>query len=366
MSEKSITCAKGSAPLLGTNHAEMISSCLRALTLGAILALSFAAARAGASDDSELLARARAEGQVSFYNAVDIEVAERVKQAFEARYPGIKVNVERSGAQRLFQRLSQEYESGIYNADVVNSSDAAHFVLWARRGWLAAYLPEEVSKYYDKANYDPGGRYATWKASLSVVGYNTKYVKPDQAPKSYADLLDPKWKGMIVKAHPSYSGTILTSTYQIANTLGWDYFQKLAAQKVMQVQSSTDSPKKLAIGERPIMADGTESNMFALKESGAPVEIVYPSEGSPYVPSPTGIMEKAPHPYAARLFQNFLYSVELQKLLVEVGERSLHPLVADKAGRRPLASIKLLAADPAKILEEADEIKARYTHYFGI
>jgi iron(III) transport system substrate-binding protein len=134
----------------------------------------------------------------------------------------------------------------------------------------------------------------------------------------------------------------------------------------MQVQSSTDSPKKLAIGERPIMADGTESNMFALKESGAPVEIVYPAEGSPYVPSPTGIMAKAPHPNAARLFQNFLYSVELQKILVDVGERSLHPLVADKAGRRPLASIKLWTADPAKILEEADEIKARYTHYFGI
>jgi ABC-type Fe3+ transport system substrate-binding protein len=68
----------------------------------------------------------------------------------EARYLGIKVSVERAGAQRLFQRLSQEYESGIYNADVVNSADAAHFVLWAKRGWLAAYLPEDVTKYYDR------------------------------------------------------------------------------------------------------------------------------------------------------------------------------------------------------------------------
>jgi iron(III) transport system substrate-binding protein len=327
-------------------------------------ALSFGA-QAQDNAASDLLARARAEGQVSFYNSVDVEVAERVKQAFEARYPGIKVSVERAGAQRLFQRLSQEYESGIYNADVVNSADAAHFVWWARRGWLAAYLPEEVTKHYDKANYDPDKHYATWKASLSVVGYNTKYVKPDQAPKSYADLLDPKWKGMIVKAHPAYSGTILTSTYQIANTLGWEYFEKLATQKVMQVQSSTDSPKKLAIGERPIMADGTESNMFALKEAGSPVEIVYPTEGSPFVPSPTAVMEKAPHPNAARLFQDFLYSVELQEILVNAGERSLHPLVADKVGRRPLASIKLLVTDPAKILDQSEDIKARYARYFG-
>jgi iron(III) transport system substrate-binding protein len=83
------------------------------------------------------------------------------------------VSVERAGAQRLFQRLSQEYDSGIYNADVVNSADAAHFVFWARRGWLAAYLPEEVPKHYAKTNYDPDRRYATWKASLSVVGYDT-------------------------------------------------------------------------------------------------------------------------------------------------------------------------------------------------
>ncbi|GAC1332364.1 MAG: extracellular solute-binding protein [Beijerinckiaceae bacterium] len=331
----------------------------------ASLALSSTTPRAKVDDLADLVARARAEGQVSFYNSVDIEVAERVKAAFVAKYPGIRVNVERSGAQRIFQRLSQEYESGIYNADVVNSSDAAHFVVWQRRGWLASYLPDEVARHYDKAEYDPGGHYATWKASLSVIGYNTKYVKPEQAPKSYADLLDPKWKGMIVKAHPAYSGTILTATYQIAHTLGWDYFQKLAGQQVMQVQSSTDSPKKLAVGERPIMADGTESNMFTLKESGAPVEIVYPSEGSPLVASPTGVMEKAPHPNAARLFQNFLYSVELQQILVEAGERSLHPLVAEKAGRRPLSSIKLLATDPAKILDEVNEIKARYTQYFG-
>jgi iron(III) transport system substrate-binding protein len=338
---------------------------LRFAAAAAMTGLFCGAARAETRDPADLLARARTEGQVSFYNSVDVEVAERVKNAFEARYPGIKLNVERSGAQRLFQRLSQEYESGIYNADVVNSADAAHFVVWQRQGWLASYLPDEITQFYDKATYEPGGHYATWKASLSVVGYNTKYVKPDQAPKSYTDLLDPKWKGMIVKAHPSYSGTILTSTYQIAHALGWDYFQKLAGQKVMQVQSSTDSPKKLAIGERPIMADGTESNMFALKESGAPVEIVYPQEGSPFVPSPTAIMEKAPHPNAARLLQSFLYSVEMQEILVEAGERSLHPLVADKAGRRPLSSIKLLAADPAKILEEVDEIKARYTRYFG-
>jgi iron(III) transport system substrate-binding protein len=315
---------------------------------------------------NELVEAARKEGRVSFYTAVDVEVAEKVKQAFEAKYPDIKVQVERSGAQRIFQRIGQEYDSSIFNADVINSSDAAHFVVWKRNGWLAPYLPEEVAKHYDKAEIDPDGTFMTWKASLCVMGYNTKFVKPADAPKSYADLLAPKWKGMIVKAHPAYSGTILTATHEISRALGWAYFDKLATQKVMQVQSSTDSPKKLAVGERPVMADGTESNMVVLKDAGAPVEIVYPAEGTPYVPSPTAVLVKAPHPSAARLFQSFLYTVDLQKMIVDAGgERSLHPLVKDRPGRPPLSDIKLMRADPAAVLDKVEEIKATYAKAFG-
>ena len=339
------------------------------LSLGAFAALCAPALGdmpPGSPVTSELADAARKEGRVSFYTAVDVEVAEKVKQAFEAKYPDIKVQVERSGAQRIFQRLGQEYDSSIFNADVINSSDAAHFVVWKRNGWLAPYLPEEVARHYDKAEIDPDGTFATWKASLCVMGYNTKFVKPADAPKSYADLLAPKWKGMIVKAHPAYSGTILTATYEIGRALGWSYFDKLAAQKVMQVQSSTDSPKKLAIGERPVMADGTESNMVVLKGGGAPVEIVYPAEGTPYVPSPTAVLAKAPHPNAARLFQSFLYTVELQQMIVDAGgERSLHPKVKEKPGRPPLSDIKLMRADPAAVLDKVEEIKATYAKAFG-
>ena len=76
--------------------------------------------------------------------------------------------------------------------------------------------------------------YATAFALLSPIGYNTNLVKPEDAPKSFADLLDPKWKGKIVKGHPDYSGTILTATFQLARDLGWSYFEKLAQQNVIR------------------------------------------------------------------------------------------------------------------------------------
>jgi iron(III) transport system substrate-binding protein len=313
----------------------------------------------------DLVEAARKEGGVSFYTSVDVEVAEKVAAAFKAKFPAIDVLVERAGSERVFQRVEQERLANVNNADVVNSSDAAHYIIWRREGLLAPYVPEDVAAYYQN-NADLEGYYATWRATLSPIGYNTKYVKPADAPKSFADLLNPKWKGMMVKGHPGYSGTILTATFEISRDLGWDYLEKLAQQRVMQVQSSTEPPKKLALGERPIMADGNEYNLFTLKESGQPVDVIYPTEGTPFIASPSAVMAKAPHPNVARLFQSFLFTPETQQLLIDVGGlRSLHPKTQEHAGRTPLKEIKLMRDDPAAVVDKVDEIKANYAKYFG-
>src|SRR5438874_5187271 len=257
-----------------------------------------------------LIEAAKKEGKIIYYTSIDLPVAEKIAKAFEAKYPGIAVRTERSGAERIFQRIGQEYSSNIHACDVVNSSDAAHLIVWKRDGWLAPYVPEDVAKYYPAEHKDADGTFASFRVTLSVIAYNNDLVKAEEAPKSFADLLEPKWTGKIVKAHPGYSGTILTATYQMARDLGWEYFEKLAKQKVMQVQSSADPPKKLARGERAIMADGNEYNLFQLKEAGQPVEIVYPTEGTPLIIGPSGVPKDAPHPNAARLLQSFLFSAE--------------------------------------------------------
>src|SRR5689334_2686862 len=154
-----------------------------------------------------LIDAAKKEGQVVYYTSTDLPVAEKLAKAFEAKYSGIAVRVERTGAERVFQRIGQEYASSIHAVDVVNSSDAAHFIVWKRDGILAPYVPEDVAQHYPAEQKDPGGLFASWRVWLSVIGYNTNLVKKEEAPKSFADLLDPKWAGKIVKAHPGYSGT---------------------------------------------------------------------------------------------------------------------------------------------------------------
>jgi iron(III) transport system substrate-binding protein len=313
-----------------------------------------------------LIDAARKEGQVVYYTSTDLPVAEKLAKAFETKYPGISVRVERTGAERVFQRIGQEYSSNIHAVDVVNSSDAAHFIVWKRDGILLPYVPEDVARF-PAEHRDADGQYASFRVFLSIIAYNTDLVKPEEAPKSFADLLDPKWKGKIVKAHPGYSGTIMTATYQMQRDLGWSYFEQLAKQNIMQVQSSADPPKKLNLGERAVMADGNEYNIFELKEKGRPVEPVYATEGSPLIVGPNGIFKSSPNPNAAKLFQSFCLSREAQQLIIDVGGlRSVHPDTQDKPGRKPLKEIKTMKDDPASVEKESEAIKAHYSKIFHV
>ena len=212
------------------------------------------------------------------------------------------------------------------------------------------------------------GFYATVRSSLCVIAYNTELVKRDDAPKSFADLLDPKWKGKIVKAHPSYSGTIMTSTYQMVRELGWPYLEKLSKQNVMQVQSATDTPKKIVLGERPVMADGNESNVLLLKEAGKPIEggLCQRKARPPScsrrrslpprrIPMPRGCSRTI----CSRPRRSSCSSTPA------ACARCMRWSRTSPAARR-LSAIKVWKDDPAAVEAQGDEIKRRYSQYFRV
>ena len=339
-----------------------------ALAAGALFAEPLrAAAPPPTSVTPELIEAARKEGKVSYYSALELNVAERLGKAFEAKYPGIAVRVERSGAERIYQRIAQEQGSGINAVDVANSTDPAHYLDWKSKDWLAAYLPDDVAKHFPADQIDPDGMYATSCGWIETIGFNTNLVKPDDAPKSYADLLDPKWQGKIVKAHPSYSGAIMTATFVLSRELGWQFFEKLAQQKVLQVQSAADPPKKLLLGERAIMADGNDYNLLLLKEQGKPVEAVYAREGSPLIIVPSGVFRNAPNSQRRAAVSEFL----LQRGRTTDAGGRVRPSLLSRAGQGE-------ARAPASVGDQAfeigsrcragtdEEIKARYTKLFKV
>src|SRR3954469_17217255 len=338
-----------------------------ALGLTAWATRVMAAAPAAVSITPDLVEAAKKEGKVILYSSMDLPVGEKLGKAFEAQYPGIAVQIERSGSERLFQRVAQEFSSNIHAADLINSSDASHFIPWKKSGWLAPFIYEDIARYFPPEYRDPDGMFATTRIWLSSIAYNTSLVKPEDAPKSFADLLDPKGAGRMVKGHPAYSGTIMTATFQMVRELGWEYFEKLSKQRVMQVQSSTDPPKKLSLGERAVWAEGNESGFVLLKEAGQPVEPVYPTEGTPTISGPTAIFASAPHPSAARLFQAWLHTRETQQFFVDyTAQYSAHAQVQSKPGRRKFADIKLMKEDAPALEQMTEQIKTRYAKLFRV
>jgi iron(III) transport system substrate-binding protein len=313
-----------------------------------------------------LIEAAKKEGKVVWYTAMDLQFAQQFGKMFEQKF-GIAVRVERSGAERVFQRIGQEKSTNIHNVDVANTADAAHCLIWKRDGWLEPYLPDEVAKHFAKNYYEPNGLWAVTRILVSPIAYNTNMVKKEEAPKSFADLLDPKWAGKMVKGHPAYSGTIMNATFQIARDLGWDYLEKLSKQRVMQVQSATDTPKKVQLGERAVMVDGAGYLVIRYKEAGDPIEIVYPEEGTPLAGGPSVVFKGAPNPNAAKLFQNYIHTREGQQVIVDVARQySAHAQTVEKPGVRPLKDIKLMKEDPEGIMKSADDIKKRYAQIFRV
>src|SRR6266850_2253472 len=181
-----------------------------ALGLSAFAAPVKAAAPEPVAITSALVEAARKEAKVILYSSMDLPVGEKLGKAFEAQYPGIAVQIERSGSERLFQRVDQEFSSGIRAVDVINSSDASHFITWKKNGWLAPFVTEDVAQHFLPEYRDPDGMFATTRIWLSSIAYNTSLVKPEDAPKSFADLLALPCSRLSVEGRLAHSRCIVT------------------------------------------------------------------------------------------------------------------------------------------------------------
>ena len=334
----------------------------------AALGLAFVAAvlapLAVSAQDARLEA-ARKEGKVVWYTSLALSSSEKVAKLFEQAYPGIKVEVHRTGSQRILQRVMQELQANIKIVDVIHTSDAGHYVLLKDKKLLLKYAPAGIERF--PASFkDKDGYHFGLRATVNVIAYNTKSVSAADAPRTWKDLLDPKWKGKLVTAHPGYSGVIATHVLALVNLYGWDYFKQLAQNRPMLVQSAVDPSGVVASGERPVAANGGDYTFYQVKKKGNPVEIVFPKEGVPLVVSPTAIAAFAPHPNAAKVFTDFIFSRAIQQVLADSeGLYTGHPDVTYPADQPKLSELKLLQVDADELEKRNEEIKTRFVEFFG-
>ena len=332
--------------------------------VGAFLSILAVGSAPALAQDARVEA-AKKEGKVVWYTSLALPTAEKIGKLFEAAYPGIKVEVQRTGSQRILQRVMQEQQANLKLVDVIHTSDAGHFVLLKEKKLLMKYTPAGVDAF--PAGFkDKDGYYFTLRATVNVIAYNTKLVPAAEAPKGWKDLLDPRWRGKMVTAHPGYSGVISTHVLALVQLYGWDYFKQLAQNKLMLVQSAVDPAGVVASGERQVAVDGGDYYYYQMKKKGNPIEVVYPKEGVPLVISPSAIASFAPHPNAAKLFTDFTFTRELQQVMADSeGLYTGHPEVKYPADKPKLSDLKLLTVDPEELERRNEEIKSRFVEFFG-
>jgi iron(III) transport system substrate-binding protein len=327
-----------------------------ALLIGAIALVIAGASHAATS--SAFIESAKREGTVVFYASMNLGEANTVIAEFERRYPFVKVELNRAGSEKLLAKVLTEFKAKKLAADVLQTVEFSMYI-FSRNNVLARYAPESNSLY--PKDFKDDGYWTTVYYNPYVAGYNTKLVTARLVPKTYEDLLDPKWKGKLMMEGTKadwFAGMLQI----MGQERGLRYMRELAAQQPVPREGHELLAQLVAAGEGAIDINIPASSVDRMKERGAPIEWV--ALGSaPSIMVGAGLSAQAAHPNAAKLFIDFLLSREGQKLQQRFGR-----LVAreDLAPDQPqaLKGIKLVAVNPA-LAEKMNDYARQLRTIFG-
>jgi iron(III) transport system substrate-binding protein len=329
-----------------------------ALTAAILLGLS---ASAWAGDPIDVAA-AKREGKVVWYTSTPIATANKIVKAFETE-TGVKVELFRSGGSQVIRRFMQEQQAGHLAADVLTTSDPAATATMTRKGIFVAFKPTNFDKVPAEAK-DANGAHVAQRLNLITIFVRHDKIADAAAPKTWSDLLDPKYKGQMVTTDPSYTALGLMTVATLAKKFGWGFYEKLRAADTMVVQGNQQVAEMLKNGERLIAAGALDSYAADERKAGHPVATVYPAEGALIIASPTSIVKGGPNPNAAKLLAEFMLSDTAQKFFPEDGGYAARVDIAAPAGSPKLADVKALAVDYDAIEKEAAQVKRKFNEIF--
>ncbi|XVQ06748.1 ABC transporter substrate-binding protein [Spirillospora sp. CA-255316] len=320
--------------------------------------------RANEADLQDYHERAKKEGKLTLWAAnLDTTQGALLVGAFKKKYPGIEVEALFPTASVAFQRAATDFDSRRYKLDVFGTSDETQCQILKSKKALAEFLPPIPSVVPEQyRSIDGDNTYQASALGLIVIAVNSGAVQ--NPPGSWTDLRSGTWAGKISLGHPAYSGAMLQAVLGVVQLHGWDYWKEIGKLKPKVNQSILDVNRDLLSGERSV-ATANDSSSFESKSKGRPIGVVVPSDGAVLQINSQAVMRNAPHPYAARLFQSFLFSTEAAQIMRDVWRVPLRSDVEAKS-KIDLAKIKTVRNSAKTIADSRDEVSRRWREYMGV
>jgi iron(III) transport system substrate-binding protein len=332
---------------------------------GAAIALALLAGPAlgqGFVPDPVDMAAARAEGTVTWYSSTPVAAAQHIAAMFQQQ-TGVKVDLFRSGGAALIRRYLQEVDGNHIVVDLLTMSDTSAANSMARRGLFVPFKPVGFDKVIAEAK-DPAGQYIAQRLTLIGMMVRTDKVAAADRPKQWADLTQPKYKGKLIMADPSFTSIQLMVVATLSQKLGWGFYQSLHDNDTMIVQGHEQVFDNVKRGERLIAAEATDPRIYTGGEAPPNLANLYPTVGAILVPSPTAIIKGSPHPNAAKLLAQFNLTQEVQRLFIEEGHHSARIDIDPPSGTPRLDALTLYPIDYDFIEANDKKIKQQFNDIF--
>lgn len=300
---------------------------------------------------------------IVLYTSVPIELATKFADEFMKEYKDIKLEVFRAGSTDVINKIWAENEAGGIKGDVLWLADAAAYYTFRDKGLLLAYKSPEATNVPMELK-DPNGYFTGARIINMIIGVNTSLIKDKSKVKTWADLLAYGKKAAM--ANPLYSGSnfMVTATF-VKNSGGWLWFEDARKKEMQVLRGNADVARGLAAGEFAV-AMVLDYMVNDYKKQGAPVEIIWPEDGTISIPSPVAIISVTKKVAASKCFIDFVLSRKGQELMVKDGVLPVRGDVAPPAGMPTLDKIKLMpipfewAAENTTMLRETFEKKVMY------
>jgi len=289
-----------------------------------------------------LIAEARKESFIEWYGSLLVPEATQIIEKFRQRYPFIEVKYSRGSGTQVINRFLTESKAGSHRADVIGARTNFHPTLM-KAGLvaknLAPFRQELREGFIDKTGYLLGQH-----TFGLVIGYNTRNVPPNKVPQSYRDLLNPEWKGQMALDFESYdwlAGILDT----MGEEIGLDFARKLAAQNVHVQRGHSLLLQLVAAGELKFEIDAYHYQVNEFSKKGATLDLIVPDPMVVKEPSGIWIAKRAPHPHAAALLVDFLFSREGQQILAGLSVLVARKDIPWNFGGKQVKGIHVLSAE---------------------